>query len=93
MVPVPGSQELGLAVGTKCAFCLNLAVSKCNHKDCKFIGCDRAFCRDCGLPHFSSGMVNSEKIGSYLQDASIDEDTKNLIKKASIDRSSNTVPF
>jgi len=65
MIPVPGSHEIGLALGSKCSYCPKLAVSKCNYTFDKFAGCDKPFCRDCGHPHFSSSMINPEKVNDY----------------------------
>ena len=75
-MPVPGYQEIGLTMGSKCFFCDKLAVSKCNMKSDKFLGCGWAFCRDHGIPHFSSTMINPETVNAYQDDGSIFEETK-----------------
>lgn len=50
------------------------------------MGCDRPFCREHGIPHFYSNMINQEGIGAYLDDQSLDDSTKEMIKQANIDR-------
>lgn len=38
-------------------------------------------------------MINPERVNSYLTDNSLDEEAKNMIKKANIDRASMEVKY
>jgi hypothetical protein len=58
-VQVPGAQLVGLVQGVVCHYCPAPAISVCNLQRKNFTGCGKPFCREHGLPHYSSLMIDS----------------------------------
>ena len=63
--------------------CDKLAISICNYRFRTFTGCNKTFCREHGICHYSPLMVENNQ--NYV-DPMWDEDTKKLVKEITIDR-------